>query len=443
MDLTNRSPRAEALAIFQAGLAAADARDAVRRVVHLEGDELFIGGARVALGPSSRVVVVGAGKAGARMAAAVEEILGERISGGVISVKDGHATQCERIHIHEAGHPLPDERSLANGRAIIDTVRGLAAQDVVLCLLSGGGSALMEALGAGLALPQLRAVTGALMHAGANIVELNGVRKHLSILKGGQLARWAQPASAYAVILSDVVGDDLSVIASGPTCPDPTTFGEALHTMVRFGVDRLEESAAVMDYLRAGEHGSLMETPKPDNPLFARVGNVIAASNREAVHAAAARASELGYTTEIVTTFLQGEAREVAKVLAAIARERKSGGAHALCLLAGGETTVTVRTAGGRGGRNHELALSAALELNGMEDVTLLAAATDGGDGSSDAAGAIVDGDSVMLGQLRGLNARRLLDANDSHRFFAETGAQVMTGPTLTNVNDLVVILIA
>ena len=386
--------------------------------------------------------MVGAGKAGARMAEAVEEILGARVAGGVISVKDGHAGHSERISIREAGHPLPDARSLANGRAIIEAVRGLSAQDIVLCLLSGGGSALMESLGEGLSLQHLRVVTSALMHAGANIVELNCVRKHLSRLKGGQLARWAQPARVYSVILSDVVGDDLSVIASGPTCPDPSTFAEALETLARFGIDGLSEAAAVRDYLQAGAEGKLTETPKPSDPLFEHVGNVIAADNREAVRAAAQRAHELGYSSEIVTTYLQGEAREVARVFVAIARERAARDEHRLCVLAGGETTVTVQARGGRGGRNQELALSAALELNGLEGITLLAAATDGGDGSSDAAGAIVDGHTVAAGRGMGLNARRLLDANDSHRYFAALDSQVTTGPTLTNVNDLLIILI-
>lgn len=440
--MSNLSLRADALDIFQAGLAAVNARDAVRKALRLEGDVLHVGKEYVALSPSSRIFVVGAGKAGARMAAAVEEILGVRLAGGVISVKDGHAGHSERISIREAGHPLPDARSLANGSAIIEAVRGLAQDDVVLCLLSGGGSALMESLGEGISLQHLRAVTSALMHAGANIVELNCVRKHLSLLKGGQLARWAQPARVYSVILSDVVGDDLSVIASGPTCPDASTFSEALETLVRFGVDGLAEVASVRDYLQAGVDGRFSETPKPADELFKHVGNLIAANNREAVHAAAQRARELGYSPEIVTTYVQGEAREVAKVFVAIARERKAREEHQLCLLAGGETTVTVEMAGGRGGRNQELALSAALELSGLEGITLLAAATDGGDGSSDAAGAIVDGDTVSSGQKLGLNARKLLDANDSHGYFGRLDSQVTIGPTLTNVNDLLIILI-
>ena len=211
---------------------------------------------------------------------------------------------------------------------------------------------------------------------------------------------------------------------------------------MRFSIDGLSEAAAVRDYLRAGADGKLSETPKPSDPLFEHVGNIVAADNRQAVRAAAQRAQELGYSPEIVTTYMQGEAREVAKVFVAIARERIAREAHRVCLLAGGETTVTVQAGDGRGGRNQELALSAALELNGLEGITLLAAATDGGDGSSDAAGAVVDGTTVAAGQRIGLNARRLLDANDSHRYFAALGSQVTTGPTLTNVNDILIILV-
>jgi glycerate 2-kinase len=439
--MMNPSHKDDALQIFLAGLAAANARDVVRGSLRLEKYDLWAGAERVSLSPSSRIVVVGAGKASARMAEAAEQILGTRIARGFISVKDGHGGHTARITIHEAGHPLPDARSLANGEAIVASVRGLTAHDVVVCLLSGGGSALMESLGAGLTLAHLRVITTALMHAGANIVELNCVRKHLSVLKGGQLARWAQPATLFALVLSDVVGDDLSAIASGPTCPDPTSFSDALEIVERFGVDRASETSAVVAYLHAGTEGRIAETPKRADPLFDRVRNLIVGNNRGAVSAAALRARELGYSPEIITTYLQGEAREVGKVLVAIARERIARGDQRSCLLAGGETTVTVRGAG-RGGRNQELALAAAIELDGLDGITLLAAATDGGDGSSDAAGASVDGTTLSSGRSLGLNARQLLDANDSHRFFATLGSQVMTGPTLTNVNDMLIILI-
>jgi glycerate-2-kinase len=314
------------------------------------------------------------------MAQAVEDILGERLSGGFISVKDGHGAPTRIIRVHEASHPLPDARSLANGRAIIEQVRGLSADDVVLCLLSGGGSALMEALGANLTLEQLRTITKIVMLGGANIVELNIIRKHLSLIKGGQLARWAQPARVCSLSLSDVVGDDLSAIASGPTSPDPTTFADALTVLQRYTthtpIDEQADLAHVQTYLERGARGEWPDTPKPDDALFRRVHNLIVGSNRLAVEAAQRQAAVLGYTTDIVTTFMQGEAREVGKLLAAIARERVAQGAHSLCLLAGGETTVNVRGQG-QGGRNQELALAMAIALDGLGGVTCLCAATD------------------------------------------------------------------
>ncbi len=449
--------------MLQAALAAADAYEAVRRNAHLDGDQLTVGATSLTLTAQTKLVVVGAGKASARMAQALEAVLGERINGGLVSVKDGHSALTRIVQIREASHPLPDARSLANGRAIIEQVRGLTADDVVLCLLSGGGSALMEALGADLTLEHLRTTTRAVMLGGANIVELNTIRKHLSLLKGGQLARWASPARVCSLILSDVVGDDLTAIASGPTSPDPTTFADALTVLQRYTTYTTKESAprpalAMMPapdahdersdlahaqaYLERGARGEWRDTPKPDDALFRHVHNLIVGSNRIAVEAARRQAIALGYTTDIVTTFMQGEAREVGKLLAALVRERVAQGAHSWCLLVGGETTVNVR-GHGRGGRNQELALALAIALEGVEGVTCLCAATDGGDGNSEAAGAIIDANTLSRAQALNLRATQLLDDNDSHRFFATLGDQVVTGPTFTNVNDMVIILIA
>ncbi|MEP7200770.1 MAG: glycerate kinase [Chloroflexota bacterium] len=439
----NDASRADVMQIFHAALEAADSREAVRRNLRMDADGLHVGDRRIPLPDGARLVVVGAGKGSARMAQAVEETLGDPIRRGFISVKDGHRAPTKQIVVREAGHPLPDERSLTNGQAIIEQVRGLSPHDVALCLLSGGGSALLENLGEGLTLEDLRTITKVLMHGGANIVELNCVRKHLSLLKGGQLARWAQPATVCALILSDVVGDDLSAIASGPTCPDPTTFADALAIVQRYapGTAHEQRLSEVARYLARGARGEIAETPKSSDPLFANVHNLIIGSNRLAIEAASRTAASLGYATEIVTTFMQGEAREVGKLLAAMARERIARGEQRVCLLAGGETTVTVR-GNGRGGRNQELALGAAIALDGVACITLLSAATDGGDGASDAAGAIIDGATLARAQAVGLNAQRVLADNDSHHFFVALGDQIVTGPTLTNVNDVVVMLI-
>lgn len=433
----------DAHAIYNAALKSADAYAAVQCRLRLQEHAVWVDGEPIDLGESGRIVVVGAGKASARMAQAVEAVLGDRVAGGVVSVKDGHSAPTRRVVVKEAAHPLPDRRSLANGRAILDAVSHLRPNDVVLCLLSGGGSALMESLPEGLMLDDLRAVTRTLMLGGADIVELNCVRKHLSEMKGGQLARAAAPARVVSLILSDVIGDDLSSIASGPTVPDPTTFGEALEIMRRYGALDAAETGAAVSVIRRAADGALAETPKPDDPLFARVRNVIVGSNRLAVEAAAAAAKALGYDTRILSTYLQGEAREVGRVLGGIAREQRerAGPAARLCYLGGGETTVTVRGEG-RGGRNQECALGAVALLEGLSGVVLLCAATDGGDGSSDAAGAVVDGQTQERARAAGLHARAALDKNDSHTFFAALGTQVKPGPTMTNVNDLVVMLV-
>ncbi|MCA1555052.1 MAG: glycerate-2-kinase family protein, partial [Chloroflexi bacterium] len=310
--------RADALRIYHAALRAADAYAAVQRNLHIGDHALRVGTHSVALAPKSRIVVVGAGKAGARMAQAVEQVCSEHLHGGIVSVKDEHQAPTERIEIRPASHPLPDERSLANGRAIIEQVHGLTHDDVVLCLISGGGSALMEALGDGLSLDHLRVLTRELMYAGADIVQLNCVRKHLSRLKGGQLARWAQPAAVCSLILSDVIGDDVSAIASGPTAPDPTTFAEALNICSDFKLDRTQPLLdQTLAYLERGARGDIAETPKQDDPLFARVFNSIVGSNTLALHAAAHAARTLGYAVEIVTNEMQGEAREVGRQIGA------------------------------------------------------------------------------------------------------------------------------
>jgi glycerate 2-kinase len=436
----NARAGADARRIFQAALNAADSAAVVERNLRIEDNHLVAGNSDVPLHSAARLVVVGAGKAGGRMAQAAERMLGTRISHGFISVKDGHVTRTQIISVESAGHPLPDARSLANGGSILLQVRDLAVDDIVLCLFSGGGSALMEVLGGGLTLEELRLTTRALMYAGADIVELNCVRKHISLVKGGQLARLAQPARVCTLLLSDVVGDDPSAIASGPTAPDPTTFTDAASILERFAVHNAEGVRPVYDYLRRCARKGAADTPKPRDPLFERVSNTIVGTNRMALEAAAREATALHYRPEILTSYLQGEASEIGKLLGGISRERRERGTRRRCLLMGGETTVTVRGSG-RGGRNQELALSAALSLKGLEGVTLLSAATDGGDGSSDAAGALVDGQTIYRATERSLNARAALAANDSHSFFAALGDQIVTGPTLTNVNDIVVIL--
>ncbi len=428
----------QVLAIADAALLAVDPAEAVRRNVCLQGETLLMGTAAYRLDTIERVFVVGAGKASAAMAVALEEILGDRITSGWINVKDGYTAPTRRITIHECGHPVPDQRGVDGTAEIARILRECGPHDLVLCLLSGGGSALMVLPAKGLSLADLERTTSALLRSGATINEMNAVRKHLSQIKGGQLSRLAAPAQVAALIVSDVIGNPLDVIASGPTTPDPTTFADAYGLLQRLSLlDQVPP--AVVEHLQRGMDGLIPETPKANDAAFSQTRNLLIASNEVAVRAAIAEAERLGFHTLFLSTFIQGEAREVGKVLAGILQEIDHSG-HPLprpaCVIAGGETTVTVRGQG-KGGRNQELALGAVPYLAGLEDVALLALGTDGTDGPTDAAGAIVTGDTARRAAALSLSPSEFLAANDSYRFFAALGDLVITGPTNTNVNDI------
>ncbi len=435
--------------IMRAALGAVEPGAAVREHLHLVGDRLIVAGERpYILDEFDRVLVVGAGKAGAPMAAAVADILGKRLNGGVVVVKHGHtlddSSMAGPIEIVEAGHPIPDRAGLSGARRIADLLRETTERDLIICLLSGGGSALMTLPAYGISLADLQALTQILLDCGATINEVNTIRKHISQLKGGQLARLASPATVLSLVLSDVVGDPLDVIASGPTVPDPSTFGDAWEVLDRHGVvDEVPPSIA--GHLSAGLHGVAPDTPKPGDPLFGRVHNVVVGSNRLAARAAAAEAERLGFATTLLTTFLEGEAREVGKVVAGLVKGLASGEMTRLarpgCLIAGGETTVTLSGKGGQGGRNQEMALAAALALNGWDGVLVACLATDGTDGPTDAAGAFADGTTVARAAERDLNAQLFLSRHDAYRFFKHMGDLIVTGPTRTNVNDLILAL--
>lgn len=442
LDGTARVLRAHALAIFAAALRAVDPAAAVRRHLHRAGDTLWAGEHRYDLRRYDRVLLVGAGKAGAPMAAAVEEVLGDRLTDGVVVVKRGYGGPTRVVALVEAGHPVPDEAGVQGGERIAQLLSEASERDLVIAVISGGGSALLTWPAPGITLADLQALTNALLRSGATINEINTVRKHLDRAKGGGLARLAQPAEVLTLVLSDVVGDPLDAIASGPTVPDPTTFADAAAILDRFGLWP-QTPPAIAAWLRAGLAGQVAETPKPGDPLFARARVVVVGSNALAAEAALAEAAARGFEALLLTTELEGEAREVARALAAIAREEALRGRplpRPACLIAGGETTVTVRGPG-RGGRNQELALSAALKLAGLADVLLLSAATDGTDGPTDAAGAVADGTTLARAEALGMSALAFLDANDSYPFFDQLGDLLRTGPTNTNVNDLVIIL--
>ena len=435
--------RADARRILEAGIAAAEPRAAVLRALSREGDLLRVaGGETVELGAAGRVWIVGAGKAAAGMAAGALEVLGDRVAGGTVTVPaGGPVPRLPGLEVWMASHPVPDTHGLAGATAALETARAAGEDDLVLCLLSGGASALWPAPPAGVSLSELRAATERLLRAGAPIAEVNAVRRHLSRIAGGWLARAAAPARVVTLAVSDVVGSAPDAIGSGPTVPDPTTFGDALEVLRRREVD---VPPAVRAHLQRGHLGEAPETPKPRDPAFARASYRVVASNRDALAAAAEEAERLGYRTVVVRDDMEGEAREVAAEVAALAwgAHAEGGPARApAALLLGGETTVTVRGPG-RGGRSQELALAAALAIEGEPGVLVAAAGTDGRDGPTDAAGAMVDGGTVARGRAAGLEARDALERNDAHTFLRASGDLVVTGLTGTNVNDLVLVLV-
>ncbi len=399
------------MSIFRAGLAAADPEQAVRRHLRLDPAKY------------ERIFVVGAGKASARMAVALEAALGKHITSGLLNVKDGHTAKLRRIELNECGHPIPDQRGVDGARRIAEIAKSAGRRDLVIALISGGASALLPLPADPITLAEKQETTRLLLACGANIHEMNAVRKHLSAIKGGRLASLAAPAPVISLILSDVVGDDLPVIGSGPTVPDPSTFADALAILDRFQL-RARVPAAVRHRLEQGSD----ETPK----TLTNVRNKIVGSNRLAMQAAAKAARALGYRTLVLSSCIEGETREVARVHSAILKE------HTGCVLSGGETTVTLRGEG-LGGRNQEFVLAAAIDMAGLPNAIVLSAGTDGSDGPTDAAGAIADGGTVA--RALPLEARKFLDANDSYHFFESAGGLIKTGPTGTNVMDLRILL--
>lgn len=435
--------RETALQVVQAALAAVDPAAAVRRHVRREGDHLFIGDRRYDLTGFDRVFIVGAGKASAPMAAALTDILGDRLTAGWVNVKYGHQLAVPSVTIHQAGHPVPDAAGVAGTEAIMRLVAEAGERDLVLCALSGGGSALMTLPAPGLTLADFQSMTQTLLRSGATINELNLLRKHLDQVKGGGLARLAAPATLVSLILSDVVGNPLDVIASGPTVPDPTTFEQANVLVDRLAIWN-QLPPAIADRLRAGRAGQIPDTPKASDPIFNKVYNLIVGSNAQAAEAALAQAADLGFNTLLLTTYLEGEAREVARMCVALAREMVNSGRpipRPACLVLGGETTVTVG-GGGKGGRNQELALAAVPGLAGLVDVLILPVATDGTDGPTDAAGAFADGATLARATSLGLDPLAYLANNDAYSFFETLGDLLITGPTRTNVNDLIFIFV-
>ncbi|MBX2999306.1 MAG: glycerate kinase [Caldilineaceae bacterium] len=442
--LRSNPRRRKIIAVLEAALEAVDPFLAVQQTLRRQEDLLSVGGQRYDLRRYRRILVIGAGKAGAPMTQAVESILGDRIDDGLVVVKTAHGGPTERVRIVEASHPVPDEAGVRAGKAILALAAEATQDDLVIALLSGGGSALLVAPAPELTLADKQNLSKTLLACGASINEINVLRKHCSAVKGGQLARAVAPATLITLVLSDVIGSPLDVIASGPTVPDQSGWEDAWALVQKYDLaDTLP--SAIVNRLRAGLRGEIEDTPKPGDPSFAQAQTHIVADNRLAAEAALAKAAELGYNTLLLSTFVEGEAAEVGRLLAALGKEVLDSG-HPIpapaCLVLGGESTVTLGRESGKGGRNQELALSAALALQGIGDVTVVSLATDGTDGPTDSAGGLGDGATVSRGDSLGLSALDHLRRHNAYPYLAAVEDLLLTGPTRTNVNDLMFVFV-
>ena len=436
--------RADAAAIFEAGLKAVDPVNAVKKKLKLDNGTLSLEDRTYDLKDYKNIYVIGMGKAAASMASAIEDILSDQITAGIVNVKYGHSVPLKIIKVNEAGHPVPDEKGLKGTREIVDLLENSAGDDLIICLISGGGSALLPLPAAGITLEEKQELTTALLHCGATIHEMNALRKQISGVKGGRLARLAYPSTVISLILSDVIGDNLDVIASGPTVADTHSFHDCREIINKYGLNE-DAHSSVIQYIEKGCLGGHEETPKPDDTVFERTQNVIIGSNISAAKASYEKALDLGYNSMILSTYIHGETEEVAKVHTAIAEEILSSGnpvEKPACIISGGETTVTIEGKG-KGGRNQEFALAAAIHMEGLKDVVILSAGTDGTDGPTDAAGASADGTTVKRAQDLGLDPYVYLCDNDSYNFFKPLGDLLITGPTHTNVMDIRVLLVS
>jgi len=437
-----------AKSIFLKALAAVDPSTILKDRIRIDGDHLSIkieGNSEKVfdLKGIDKIFLVGTGKATSAMAQAIEEIFDDRITRGIITTKYGHRLPLKKTEIIEAGHPLPDRKGYEGAKKIQRLLKDSGPKDLVIFLLSGGGSALLPFPSGQIDLKEKQEVTQFLLDCGADINEINTIRKHISKIKGGWLAKWAYPSTVIGFILSDVVGDHLDVIGSGPTVPDPSTFEEALEILKKYNLLN-EISPSIRRHLQSGKEGKVEETPKPQEVIFDRVYNSLLGSNILALLAAKEEAMALGFNTLILSSSIEGDTREAARLHTAIAKEVISTGnpiQKPACILSGGETTVTIKGKG-LGGRNQEFALAGALEISGADKVVLLSGGTDGTDGPTDATGAVADHTTVQRGKSLGLDPNFYLENNDAYPFFEKLGDLLITGPTHTNVMDVRILLV-
>lgn len=439
----DKKARALALKSIEAAVNAADPKRIIASRVSLKNSVLHVNGCSFDLRKFKRIYVIGGGKASGSMAEALERILGERITDGLVNVPRGSKHRTRIVKLHEASHPIPDEAGVKGASRMLEIAEQAGEDDLIICLISGGGSSLMPMPCEGITIDDKRRITEDLLKCGATINEINTVRKHVSRFKGGWLAKKAYPATILNLVLSDVLGDPLDSIASGPTVPDPTTFSDAINVLKKYGLwDGAPPS--IRNVLLDGEKGLMPETPKPGDVAFMKVHNFIIGNNRLACSAACEALKLEGLNALLLTSMLEGEARHVGTALASIAREihasqnpikRPAG------IVAGGETTVTV-IGKGLGGRNQEIALAAALKISGLDGVVVASLSTDGIDGPTDAAGALADGRTLIKANAIGLSPWEFLADNDSYGFFSKLDDLILTGPTGTNVNDVSVIVV-
>jgi glycerate 2-kinase len=437
-----------ARAIFSEALTAVDPTKILKERIRIDKSSLWI-----KIGDNSekvfdlnrfdKIFLVGTGKASNSMAQAIEEIFEDRLTKGVITTKYGHLLPLKKTQIIEAGHPIPDQKGYEGAKIIHHLLKGSGPEDLVIFLLSGGGSALLPFPANGIELKEKQKVTQFLLDCGADIKEINTIRKHISWMKGGWLAKWAYPSTVIGFILSDVVGDPLDAIGSGPTVPDPSTFGEAWEVLRKY--DLLNRIApSIKNFLELGKEGKVEESPKMGDIVFQKVYNSLIGSNILALRAAEKKATSLGLNTLILSSSIEGETREAARFHTAIAKEVISSGnpiPKPACILSGGETTVTIK-GNGLGGRNQEFVLAGALEISGTEKVVLLSGGTDGTDGPTDASGAVADHTTIQRAKSMGMDPRAHLDNNDTYPFFQKLGDLLITGPTQTNVMDVRILLV-
>lgn len=431
------------MAIFDAGIKAVDSYVATKKTLIIKKHILEIKDKKYDLSNFDNIFVIGMGKASAYMAQALEELLGEKIKAGIVNVKYKHTLPLKIIKANEAGHPIPDESGLEGTKEIIKLLQKTGEKDLVFCLISGGGSALLCFPAEGISLYDKQRLTKALMDSGATIHEINAIRKKISKVKGGRLVRLVYPSTLVSLILSDVIGDRLDSIASGPTVPDISTFSDCKNILEKYRIQNIVP-ASIIDFLAKGISGEVEDTPKADDPIFKRTQNVIIGSNIQALEAAKQKAEDLGYNSIILSSSIEGDTTDAAKFHAAIAKETISTNnpvKKPACVISGGETTVKIRGEG-LGGRNQEFALAAAIEIDKLNSTVIMSCGTDGTDGPTDAAGAIADGTTISRARQLGLDAKYYLQENDSYNFFKSLGDLILTGPIHTNVMDIRLVMV-